>query len=201
MIHKAIVTSLTAAACASFVAGTASFFSTLAWASGSPRKGWLLAIWLRQGTLLVSSTTAFGDGPAPGSLTGAPSTPPLSKWWRCVPKKQNGDLVLLPGTEFWGFSLAATRWLSPAVIVVSGTEYRFSRCTTQRSVTVPIWMLLLLFGSYPLVAFIRGPMRRYRRRKKGLCLKCGYNLMGNVSGTCPECGTTKRPPIAYGSSD
>ena len=23
----------------------------------------------------------------------------------------------------------------------------------------------------------------------GHCLKCGYNLTGNVSGICPECGT------------
>ena len=28
----------------------------------------------------------------------------------------------------------------------------------------------------------------HRQRKKGLCLKCGYNLTGNVSGVCPECG-------------
>ena len=27
-----------------------------------------------------------------------------------------------------------------------------------------------------------------RRRKKGLCIKCGYDLTGNVSGICPECG-------------
>jgi len=25
-----------------------------------------------------------------------------------------------------------------------------------------------------------------------LCLKCGYNLTGNTSGTCPECGTPIR---------
>jgi hypothetical protein len=31
-------------------------------------------------------------------------------------------------------------------------------------------------------------LRRYRRKKKGLCLTCGYNLTGNVSGICPECG-------------
>ena len=37
------------------------------------------------------------------------------------------------------------------------------------------------------IAFIRGPLRRRRRRKRGLCLSCGYNLTGNTSGVCPEC--------------
>ena len=41
----------------------------------------------------------------------------------------------------------------------------------------------------PTLAVLRGPLRRWRRRRKGLCLKCGYDLKGNVSGTCPECGT------------
>ena len=30
---------------------------------------------------------------------------------------------------------------------------------------------------------------RSRRRSKGLCTECGYDLTGNVSGKCPECGT------------
>jgi hypothetical protein len=25
--------------------------------------------------------------------------------------------------------------------------------------------------------------------QRGFCQKCGYNLTGNVSGQCPECGT------------
>jgi hypothetical protein len=55
--------------------------------------------------------------------------------------------------------------------------------------TFPHWLLILLFGFYPAFAFIRSPYcRRHLRRKKGLCLKCGYNLTGNVSGVCPECG-------------
>jgi hypothetical protein len=29
----------------------------------------------------------------------------------------------------------------------------------------------------------------WRREKFGVCRHCGYNLTGNVSGTCPECGT------------
>jgi len=51
-----------------------------------------------------------------------------------------------------------------------------------------LWFVVVLCSPYPAVAFIRGPFRRSRRRKKGLCLKCGYNLTGNVSGICPECG-------------
>ena len=30
--------------------------------------------------------------------------------------------------------------------------------------------------------------RRAARRAGGVCASCGYNLTGNVSGVCPECG-------------
>jgi hypothetical protein len=30
--------------------------------------------------------------------------------------------------------------------------------------------------------------REWRRKPPGLCEKCGYDLTGNVSGVCPECG-------------
>jgi hypothetical protein len=33
------------------------------------------------------------------------------------------------------------------------------------------------------------PFRRWRRRRKNQCVHCGYDLNGNVSGVCPECGT------------
>jgi hypothetical protein len=46
--------------------------------------------------------------------------------------------------------------------------------------------LTLLFG---FAAWSLG--RRLNRRKQpGHCLRCDYNLTGNVSGICPECGTT-----------
>ena len=54
---------------------------------------------------------------------------------------------------------------------------------------VPLIVLVLAFAAYPLIAFVRGPLRRYRRGKAGCCQKCGYSLVGNVSGVCPECGT------------
>lgn len=55
---------------------------------------------------------------------------------------------------------------------------------------IPTWPLFLLLGLYPTYAlvFARKRRRDYRRRR-GLCVKCGYDLTGNTTGTCPECGT------------
>lgn len=46
----------------------------------------------------------------------------------------------------------------------------------------------LLLAVWPSLALVRGVRRWRRRRRKGFCVKCGYNLTGNVSGICPECG-------------
>ncbi len=51
-----------------------------------------------------------------------------------------------------------------------------------------LWVIACLLAAYPAVTFIRGPLRRRHRRKRGLCAGCGYDLTGNVSGVCPECG-------------
>jgi hypothetical protein len=48
-----------------------------------------------------------------------------------------------------------------------------------------------ILGAYPAISFVRGPLSRRSRRRRGLCLKCGYNLAGNTSGVCPECGTPR----------
>ena len=58
----------------------------------------------------------------------------------------------------------------------------------ETSLTLPYSMVIALLLSYPALALIRGPLRRWRRHRKGLCLRCGYNLEGNVSGVCSECG-------------
>ncbi|UCE58112.1 MAG: hypothetical protein JSU63_11765 [Phycisphaerales bacterium] len=74
-------------------------------------------------------------------------------------------------------------------------EYRFFRLPrysnrlSQRKLTLPFWVPILVFATYPTIAFIRGPLLRRRRRRKGLCIVCGYDLTGNVSGVCSECGT------------
>jgi len=57
-----------------------------------------------------------------------------------------------------------------------------------QSLVVPLWVPILLFAFYPSLCFIRGPMRRWRRRRSGRCVSCGYDLRGCVD-RCPECGT------------
>jgi hypothetical protein len=49
---------------------------------------------------------------------------------------------------------------------------------------VPLWLPLLVIGTPTACMF----WRRHRRIPPGHCRRCGYNLMGNVSGICPECG-------------
>ena len=50
------------------------------------------------------------------------------------------------------------------------------------------WWLVLLVCSIPLDLRILSRVRRARRRARSLCPACGYNLAGNDSGVCPECG-------------
>jgi hypothetical protein len=59
------------------------------------------------------------------------------------------------------------------------------------SLAFPAWRVSLLF-LLGLAFFGVRPLRRYRRRRRGLCVKCAYDLRGAVSDRCPECGTPIR---------
>ena len=56
-------------------------------------------------------------------------------------------------------------------------------------ICLPSLGVAMVFSVYPVAVYVRGPLRRRQRRRRGLCAACGYNLLGNVSGVCPECGT------------
>ena len=87
--------------------------------------------------------------------------------------------------------LDTVRWLAPAVL---GLIYGWGTLKTE-------WVWMVLQSVHTLVAFPvllaaglywwREPGRRgcdWVMLKDGLCVTCGYNLTGNVSGRCPECG-------------
>lgn len=50
--------------------------------------------------------------------------------------------------------------------------------------SVPFWMV---FAAVAIPTFIFWYLDR-RRYPLGSCTNCGYNLTGNISGRCPECG-------------
>lgn len=53
-------------------------------------------------------------------------------------------------------------------------------------VIVPLWLPFVMLSIVAALAH-----RRARRPKPGTCEKCSYNLTGNTSGVCPECGTIR----------
>ena len=53
------------------------------------------------------------------------------------------------------------------------------------SLILPIWVLVIVAA----IGISFSMLRRLRRARPGCCNSCGYNLTGNVSGRCPECGT------------
>ena len=58
---------------------------------------------------------------------------------------------------------------------------------------IPCWMPFVLLAAYPCIALVAGIIRRrrekLRRQNEMRCLQCGYDLTGNVTGVCPECGS------------
>ena len=53
-------------------------------------------------------------------------------------------------------------------------------------IVIPLWMPFLLFGISTALLWYRD--RRAQALPSGRCPTCGYDLTGNMTATCPECG-------------
>ena len=87
--------------------------------------------------------------------------------------------------------------VKPRTIDFCGLAYnspapRWGGSWQQVNLALPIWMPFLVCLLPPVAFFVARPIRRRRRIRRrirrGLCQKCGYDLRGNTSGVCPECG-------------
>ena len=56
----------------------------------------------------------------------------------------------------------------------------------------PYWFPILCFAVLPVIATVRW-MSRLTDVTAGHCCSCSYNLTGNTSGVCPECGNATTP--------
>ena len=86
--------------------------------------------------------------------------------------------------ETAGFSLIAYPTVGFLPTTYGGSFMAFLNIWLPTVVTCVFW------GACPFVSL---RLRHRLRRKRGLCLKCGYDLTGNESGVCSECGTVTPP--------
>jgi len=106
---------------------------------------------------------------------------PLPPWTHWVKSASDIDF---PGEESWLFSLHRESFEAFGSCSLWPTFYfQYGHPT----LIVPLWLpsLISLLGIWCTVATWR---RHARRPPPDHCSRCGYNLTGNTSGICPECG-------------
>ena len=52
---------------------------------------------------------------------------------------------------------------------------------------IPHWFITLIFAVLPAIWFVK--WRKRRKFGPNSCGNCGYDLTGNETGECPECGS------------
>ena len=99
----------------------------------------------------------------------------------------------------WGEVRARDRgggWLRPVGIAYATVDYVADGSRRRRALYLPHWLFAAVAALAPAWR-LRHALRSRRRLAAGRCPACGYDLTGNTSGVCPECGTTcrgTRPP-------
>ena len=78
-----------------------------------------------------------------------------------------------------------------------GVRDFWHRQLDRRVVGVSAWVMPSIVSVYPLIVAASVVMKHRARLRAGCCRTCSYNLTGNTSGVCPECGT----PVANAPID
>jgi predicted RNA-binding Zn-ribbon protein involved in translation (DUF1610 family) len=95
-------------------------------------------------------------------------------------------------------------WVVADVAMIRQGHFRWGRGADAELITVAarpgfFWTVIVTWFFFPLVAPMLAALRVYHFRHRrhlrdrleaGRCHACGYDLAGNVSGICPECGMT-----------
>jgi hypothetical protein len=98
-------------------------------------------------------------------------------------------------------------WLPPVIVALPGRivfpELPTGDCRHNSHVgwRTSLFWLSLFHGFFFLIARVISRTTRggeppvEASHHVGICVQCGYNLTGNVSGVCPECGLTIEKPL------
>ena len=90
--------------------------------------------------------------------------------------------IALPCSVIW-LGLLGWRMLASPTPAAHRAFVAIALCTAAAWLA---WFIL----ERPKIVAAEQCMERQWRRAKGQCLSCGYDLAGNVSGVCPECGSS-----------
>ncbi len=88
------------------------------------------------------------------------------------------------GPGGWEYSAKLTESIAVSFCLPNIYRYDFPHSTIPCTrVRIPCWIPALFFGVLWRVFFRRKPAKQ-----PGVCSHCGYDLRGNTTGRCPECG-------------
>ena len=122
---------------------------------------------------------------------------PTVYFWRttCDLALANGDFIIYShGVQTWNTGLR-THWMDESYEPMRVGPYEdgvwdFGVIVRKEDdcgdvIAVALWPIVLALGIVGVYTWLR----RVHIPPVGACLKCGYNLTGNVSGRCPECAS------------
>jgi hypothetical protein len=111
--------------------------------------------------------------------------------------RRDEDPAALPKSlvdaRYGGAELFVADWPRRTIADVSAWTVATVGPHREVQVALPLWALAVVLGLIPVVSLLRWRVRsrvQQWRTIRGRCLSCGYNLTGNTTGICPECGTT-----------
>jgi len=124
----------------------------------------------------------------------------------------NGPILIVSIAPLGGVSIGGGGFMYQSHLPKGWPQYYFSMIQSDASpsfsfwaltfaspkgmaLQMPTWMLIWITGLPTLALYLAS-----RRPLPGHC-RCGYNLTGNTSGICPECGNPTKNTLAVSTSD
>jgi hypothetical protein len=111
---------------------------------------------------------------------------PINDGWQSDARRETAEQWSAgfdPHPNHYGFGLSVRRTAGP------GDAYWLHGNRLLVAAWMPYWSLVALTAMLPVVRGFRMVRRRRNARPVGHCRVCDYDLRGNVSGVCPECGS------------